>query len=372
MKYKLITQNVLDAVILSLLKTRLRLLSYKEKIHQNEILYTIKIYYFYPFYFGKTELINLDDYDIHLNFKEQINTLIPLKIKNKVLNRVKCSSLNIDITSREYPNVDNCYYITLSLKFDQEINQIKDFNRYIYGIDYSVSISDLKYRYRIRNDYPIIHDILAGQSGYRWVDYYQALQRIPWLLDYFLAPKSYLNLVNDLLYFFAGLDEICLFDLVCKLHLDSTKISPYKSFIHMRYVLKLNFIERIPKLEKVLFDKNWKLYDEIICSLDSVHYLRLEFYLANTKLTVEHLINAVGNKNYDLFQYILDHMTRKELTHEINRIKDFLVSVTNKFDLPLYHKMLTEIEIKEDLLSRPETDDYIFAIPGLNDDMEDD
>ena len=372
MKYKLITQKVLDAVILSLLKTRLRLLSYKEQIHQNEILYNIKIYYFYPFYFGQTELINLDDYDIHLNFKEQINTSIPMKIKNAVLTRVKCLSLNIDITSKEYPNTDNYYYIIISLKFDRPIDQIKNFNSYIYGIDYSVSISDLKYGYRIRKQYPIIYDILLGKTGYRWSDYYHSLQRFPWLLNYFLSPNLYLNLVNDLLYFFAGLDEICLFDLICKLHLDPTKISPYKSFIHMRYVLKINFIERIPQLEKVLFDKNWKLYDEIICTLNSVHYLRLEFHFANTVFTANHLIKSIENKNYDLFQYIFDHMTQKEVSKEIKMVKEFLLKLSNKFDLHIYKNMLIDIENKEDLLSRPEANDYIFALPELKEIMDDD
>ena len=350
MSYKiktvLLKRNVLEATLLSLLPTRFRLLSYKDLCTNKSVIYTIEIKYYGICYYDQensTDIIK-DNIDV----KDLDNLKDYLKIN---LNKyIKCPNMNIIIDNK----IDNRYDINIVLTFNDKGTLPENFVPFVRKIHFSISLYDLTWGYSMRREYPEIYKILCNNPGYTWEQYYTSITRINWLEDYFISPDQYLNVINSLLYYFAGMDEICLFDIVCKLHLNLKKIGQFKSFIHLRYNLKKIFMNDISNIDKLCFEDNWKLSDFHICELNSIHYLKLEYLIYNCNVKIDHLIASINNYNYDMFKYILSLMSKNVLNININRIKyilDILLNTTQNDEKKyILNEMSCDINNKDFLL----------------------
>ena len=124
--------------------------------------------------------------------------------------------------------------VTCILNGDIKINNDYNYNAYL-----SDNISGLK----MKLYYPKIYSVLSKKYGYTWDQYYRSIIRFPWLEQYFIFPNKYIDAVPSLLHYFAGIDEICLFDIVYKAHVTLYDNVMCTSKLHMRYKMKNKFIK---------------------------------------------------------------------------------------------------------------------------------
>ena len=358
MSYKtktiVLKRNVIEATILALLPTRFRLLSYRDLCTTKSLIYTIDIKYYGICYYDQEK--NMDK----LNNKVDEKYIKKLKIDliNNIDKYIKYYRMNIVIDN----TIMTRYDINITLTFDDSGELPNNFTKFIKKVHFSIPLYDLTWGYSMRRDYPDIYTILCNKPGYTWEQYYTSLKRVNWLEDYYNNPKNYLYVINSLLYYFAGMDEICLFDIVCKLHLNLKKIGQFRSFIHMRYNLKRFFMNTIPNIDKLCFDDNWRLSDFHICQLNSTHYLKLEYLIYSNEVKINHLIGSINMYNYELFKFILSMTTKPVLNMNINRIKhilDMLSVATKNIDrMHTINKMIEDINNKDFLFTNDNKLDY--------------
>nr|QBK90174.1 MAG: hypothetical protein LCPAC102_00870 [Pithovirus LCPAC102] len=328
LKTILLKRNIIEAIILSLLPTRLKIISYSElvKINSSKFKYIFivkKFDYIQYDIFSDTENEKNKNDDINFNaYKQNIITNI-----QKLINQyIKCYYLKINI-SKNFEYEHNYYNINIRFQLSKNYNiesSTINIQKYIKYIHYSISLMDFTWGYSLKQEYPIIYNILCYKPGYTWKQYYESIKRLSWLDEYLTDPSKYIGVINSLLYYLAGIDEICLFDIVCKLHVnienDNKYNKKYKSILDLRYELKREFINNIPNIDKVLFSIEWRIPIKKIHLLNSIHYLRIEYMICDINFTGDHIIGSIDNNNLDMFKYLLERINKNELNKNINRI----------------------------------------------------
>nr|QBK89961.1 MAG: hypothetical protein LCPAC101_02440 [Pithovirus LCPAC101] len=260
--------------------------------------------------------------------------------------------------------------------------------------NYRASINDGIWGLKMRTYYPHIYKILYNKYGYSWKQYYNSIIRFPWLAPYFYNPNIYIDSIISLLHYFAGIDEICLFDIVYKGHVNiSTK---YKSKLDMRYKMKNKFIikciePQIPvfgmqsinttlpnpknKQYHILFDNQFRYEKEYMHKLNYVSYLKLELRFDQMKLMHKDyiysdlLIKYIEHDNDLLVDYLLATIvTDKILIKYLGIIYDSV----SKSNLKERENILTQINNVYDTYKMMAMDKY-NTIHNLNDlgDLED-
>ena len=205
--------------------------------------------------------------------------------------------------------------------------------------NYKPSLNDGLWAMKMRTFYPHIYNILYNKYGYTWRQYYNSVIRFPWLKKYFDNPNIYIDSVISLLHYFAGIDEICLFDIVYKGHVNTYNGAKYKSKLDMRYKMKNKFIkeciepqipvfsmqninknlpQNINKEYCMLFDDQFRYEREYIHKLNSVYYLKLELIFDQT--------NLLGD------DYIYKNLLIKYIEYDSDLLVDYILTyiITDK------------------------------------------
>jgi len=342
--------NVIDGFILSFLDLNIRLIYYEMSVNDYAHIITFTFHIkTIPFYKGK--------------YRTGKESEIISRVKRHLYNRLKISNITIQFTpSLSHIGINNMESkISVIIKFTKEqmlklmnTSEVKVFLKLYHPTG---SIYDISYGIKLRYYYNTIYNVLYEKHGYTWYQYYSSILRFSWLDEYFREPNKFMNIIPSLLEYFAGIDEICLFDIVCKLHIRQLDIK-YKSFIDMRYRLKESFMKKIPNFKILKFKDEWRLNYEDIHLLNNLHYIHLEVCFGSYELSIDTLFGFIGNENLEICQYLLKKIDMMEIYNNSPNIKtslsisNFDILDRNKFyetlehiDTDYLHKVFTETNI---------------------------
>lgn len=309
----IVKRIVVDSIIYSILDSPFRTISLKETVVYNSYKYYMEAYNL-----KNRDLVNKENYASSDFLKERSEI-----IRQEITRFLQCKISSIHVFREDSEIYLLKIIVTLTFSPEQiGTNQLIHHRLFNYVVDLSWGI-------KMKAEYPIIAGYLQTQSGFSWKRYYLSIKRVKWLDSYFQTPKKYLHLIDSLLHYFAGIDEIYLFDIVVKIHLDRNKIGEYSSITAMRYRLKKEFIETIPYFRYVMFDDDWYL-GESICSLNSLHYLRLFTAFELRPFNEEDMKDAIRLKNIDLINYIIEYIEFDGIN--IDKIEDYLRSIEDVYE----------------------------------------
>ncbi len=331
-----IEYNVVDALILSILDTDLRIVEHTKK--------TVNI--------GDKKLHKYDKAKLRVEFKFDLKLYglykgvrrrpsesdIIKKISNLIHSKLKIDILTIKfyhdlkvLDLHKNTNYNVCISIILDVSVKSNKNNkthIIPINEFINPFSSTSTLKDIAIGAKLKIKYPKVYDVLRGNPGYMWVHYYTSIMRLPWFNLYYLIPNTYVDYVPSLLEYFAGMDEICLFDIVCKFHVKRLDKTKYKSYVDMRHKLKKIFIGKITDINKLKFDQNWRLHPYELYRFNNIKYLKLEYVFGNDEITVSTFIGFIHYNNIEDIIYIINKIRPDILYKNLRNIRNHIL-ITN-------------------------------------------
>jgi len=422
MENNIITYNVVDSVLLSIIKTQIRMIFFekdRETIDKNN--YRCK-YDFHLKFFMRTDrndelpkqseiynklskniynklkvdllTIRFNPSLLRLNYVKQLNINIKLSI---ILNFKKSSKIYyFKVNTKEVVKKQNEFKIGMDQRkrrmeakqresknkiersgsgTESDINernnrneqsknerrekyQEKEHRKKLYSIhkktpkhDFlnlfgsSATMKDIAIGSKLKYYYPMVYNVLSGKSGYTWEQYYSSILRFPWLELYFTKPNEYINYVPALLEYFAGLDEICLFDIVCKFHVKQLDKTKYKSYLDMRYKLKQVFVDKIVYWDLIRFNQEWRLDYDVLHRLNNMNYIKLEICFGLYSINVNLILGFIMNCNHEAVMYLIDMIHSDTLYYDINKVRNIIcLSAMNEIHKSLLLKKFSKFE----------------------------
>lgn len=334
----LIKFNVIDSFILSFLDTNIRLIFYDTKLDNYDNIISFEFFIKHiPFYGGI--------------YRRAKDSEIINKVRKQLYRRLNISNTNI----RFEPSLSKLNYssktqskISIEMKFSKEqmvqLNDKSEAKVFLKLYNKNGPLYDISYGMKMKYYYQTIYNVLYGKPGYTWYQYYSSILRFKWLEKYFLNPNDYMNVIPSLLEYFSGIDEICLFDIVCKLHIKKLD-QKYKSFLDMRYRLKEQFMNKILNINILKFQHEWRIYHNDIHQLNNIHYINLEVCFGDYQINVDTLIGFIHNTNLNGCFYLMKKINMHDIYNDISNIKNGLsVSKFDRKQKNMFYKELEKVE----------------------------
>ena len=335
----IIVYNVVDALILSILDTDMRMINYEKKIVSIDTQASSKNKKIHKYDKTKLRVIfkfNLKMYGLYSEKRRRPDKSSIIKnISNIIHNKLKVDILTIRFNKnlmlldlKGNTNYDICINIILDISTKLNKNNrrhIIPLNGLISPFSSTSELNDIAIGSKVKLLYPKVYNVLSGTPGYMWNHYYTSIMRMSWFNLYFLMPNTYVECVPALLEYFAGMDEICLFDIVCKFHVNKLDKTKYKSYMDMRYKLKKIFIDKIINFDLLKFSKTWRLHPYEVYRFNNVKYAQLEYNFGGDQINVTTFIGFIYNNNIDAAIYIIDKIDPDILYKNLRNIRNHIL-----------------------------------------------
>ena len=220
------------------------------------------------------------------------------------------------------------YSISISVELDVSIKPNKKYlipkNELVSPFSSTSILNDMAIGSMVKSKFPKVYNVLCGKPGYMWNQYYTSIMRFSWLHPYFLIPNKYVDCVPALLEYFSGIDEICLFDIVCKFHVRKLDKTKYNSYMDMRFKLKKIFISKIIDLNQLKFDSSWRLHPYESYKLNNINYLELD-HTFGERINPSTLLGFIGNGNIKAIIYIMEKINKDVLYKNMRNLKNHVL-----------------------------------------------